>query len=131
MREVVVELTSFWCFLTIASEIEGLPEVVRTLCEYWRTPSGGSARPARTIDHEMFWTDMTTCRVDWLREGESSPPVMLNTERCGKEILSIYRHILYGELRPKEFDPTTVSRVDSKRALQNIDHGHGSCTVTQ
>jgi hypothetical protein len=33
---------------------------------------------------------------------------MFDPQRCGQEILKIYRHILYGEPRPEEFDPKTI-----------------------
>jgi len=38
------------------------------------------------------------------RRGRQLTSIMFDSKRCGKEVLNIYRYILYGELRPKDFD---------------------------
>jgi len=86
---------------TIASEVGGLPEVIHTA----RT---GELVPVHRPDilAQAIITVMDEYNVyrQLAAYGRQLTSVMFNPERCGNEILGIYRHILYGELRPNKFD---------------------------
>ena len=87
---------------TIASEIGGLPEVVHTANTGELVPVH---RPDLLAQSIMNVLDRYDVYRQLAARGRELTSVMFDPERCGKEILSIYRHILYGELRPEEFDP--------------------------
>jgi glycosyltransferase involved in cell wall biosynthesis len=88
---------------TIASEVGGLPEVVHA-------GKTGELVPARRPDMLAGAILTVVDRHEVYRQlaarGRQLTSVMFDPERCGREILNIYHHILYDESRPNQFDPT-------------------------
>jgi glycosyltransferase involved in cell wall biosynthesis len=86
---------------TIAGDVGGLPEVV----QHGRTGENVPVRRpdllAKSIVHVLDHYEEQQRMAD---RGRRLSAVMFDAERCGNEIVSIYRHILYGEPRPEEFD---------------------------
>lgn len=102
---------------TIASEVGGIPEVVHTA-------KTGELVPVHRPDllAQAIMTVMD--RVDLYRQlaarGKQLTSVMFDPKRCGNEVLSIYRHILYGELRPPDFDSRQfLSSIQTQRVETN------------
>lgn len=86
---------------TIAGEVGGLPEVA----QHGRTGETVPVRRpdllAKSILHVLEHREEHKCRAD---RGRRLCAQMFDAERCGREVVSIYRHILNGEPRPEEFD---------------------------
>jgi glycosyltransferase involved in cell wall biosynthesis len=86
---------------TVAGEVGGLPEVV----QHGRT---GETVPVRRPDllAKSILHVFDHCEEhQWMADrGRRLCAQMFDSERCGREVVSIYRHILDGELRPEEFD---------------------------
>jgi glycosyltransferase involved in cell wall biosynthesis len=87
---------------TVASAVGGLPEVVHAGQTGEIVPVHRPDMLAKAIfdviDHYDYYCSLAM-------RGKALTSVMFDPKRCTKEILSIYRHILYGEPRPGEFDP--------------------------
>jgi glycosyltransferase involved in cell wall biosynthesis len=92
---------------TIAGEVGGLPEVVHT----GRT---GNVVPIRRPDLlAKAVLDVLDNYDEYKRManlGRELVSVMFDAERCADEVSSIYRHILFGEARPLEFEPQHFTR---------------------
>ena len=92
---------------TIAGEVGGLPKWCST---------GARERPylsgVLTRRQNLFCAFSTTARQHQCMadRGRRLCAQMFDAERCGREVVSVYRHILDGEPRPEEFD--SVSFVD-------------------
>jgi glycosyltransferase involved in cell wall biosynthesis len=86
---------------TIAGQVGGLPEVV----QHERTGKTVAVRRpdllARSILDALNHSDE---HKSMAQRGRQLAAVMFDPERCAKEILSIYGHILQGRPRPEEFD---------------------------
>jgi len=87
---------------TIAGEVGGLPEVVHPGQTGGMVPIRRPELLAKALldvlDHYSEYK-----RMAYL--GRELASAMFNAERCTNEVLSIYRHILFGETRPPEFKP--------------------------
>lgn len=87
---------------TIAGAVGGLPEVVHP----GRT---GKLVPIRRPDLlAKAVLDVLDNHDEYKRmadRGRELVSVMFDAERCANEVSSIYRHILFGETRPPEFQP--------------------------
>jgi glycosyltransferase involved in cell wall biosynthesis len=99
---------------TIAGDVGGLPEVVQAGVTGELVP----IRQPKVLAHAiMDVIDRRQKHQQLAARGGRLASVMFNSERCGTEIFRIYRHILCGEPRPKEFD--------SKGFLSSTpDHGN-------
>lgn len=86
---------------TIASEVGGLPEVVHRADTGELVPA---RRPDLLAEAIMNVMDSYDRSRQMARRGRQLTSIMFDSKRCGKEVLNIYRYILYGELRPKDFD---------------------------
>jgi glycosyltransferase involved in cell wall biosynthesis len=86
---------------TIAGEVGGLPEVVQRARTGETVPVRRPDLLAKSILDVFDHYEEYKCMAD---RGRRLAAVMFDPERCGKEILSVYRHILLGEPRPEEFD---------------------------
>jgi glycosyltransferase involved in cell wall biosynthesis len=87
---------------TIAGEVGGLPEVVHRGLTGEVVPVRCPQILARTIlnvrEKQAHYKGMA-------ESGRELVSVMFDPVRCAREILAIYRHILYGATRPDEFSP--------------------------
>ncbi len=92
---------------TIAGEVGGLPEVVHTALTGELVPI---RRPEVLAYAIMNVIDRREVYKQLADRGRQLVSVMFDPRRCGEEILQIYRHILYGEPRPEEFDPRAFLR---------------------
>ena len=92
---------------TIAGEVGGLPEVV----QHGRTGETVPVRRpdllAKSILRVLDHCEEHQCMAD---RGRRLCAQMFDAERCGREVVSVYRHILDGEPQSEEFD--SVSFVD-------------------
>jgi glycosyltransferase involved in cell wall biosynthesis len=86
---------------TIAGEVGGLPEVVQHARTGETVPVRRPELLAKSILHVF---DCYEEHKRMAHRGQRLAAVMFDADRCGKEIVSIYNHILHGEPRPKEFD---------------------------
>ncbi len=87
---------------TIAGRIGGLPEVVHPGVTGEvvpiRRPDALAYAIMRIMDNNELYRRLAN-------RGKALVSVMFNQRRCAAEIHGIYRHILYGDPRPEEFDP--------------------------
>lgn len=86
---------------TIAGDVGGLPEVVQPgrtgeLIPV-RSPKVLATAILNVLDHHEEFRQMA-------RRGRELAQVMFDPARCSKEVLSIYRHLLYKESRPAAFN---------------------------
>ena len=87
---------------TIAGEVGGLPEVVHPgktgKLVPIRRPDLLARAVLEVLDNYAEYKRMAD-------RGRELVSVMFDAERCANEVSSIYRHILFGEARPPEFQP--------------------------
>jgi glycosyltransferase involved in cell wall biosynthesis len=104
---------------TIAGNVGGLPEVV----QHGRT---GDLVPIRNpellakavlnvFDHYDEFQKMA-------RQGMQLANVMFDPERCSNEVLSIYRHLLFNELRPLTFNAKEFLNSSQAQDLSSSAH---------
>jgi glycosyltransferase involved in cell wall biosynthesis len=86
---------------TIAGEVGGLTEVVQPARTGETVPVRRPDLLAKSIVDVFDRYEQYQRTAD---RGRRLTAVMFDAERCGKEILSVYRHILLSEPRPEEFD---------------------------
>jgi glycosyltransferase involved in cell wall biosynthesis len=86
---------------TIAGHIGGLPEVVQPGITGIIVPVRDPERLAEAVLHVL--DHQVECRF-MARQGRKLAAAMFDPERCNQEVLSIYRHLLLSEPRPKNFD---------------------------
>jgi glycosyltransferase involved in cell wall biosynthesis len=87
---------------TIASTVGGLTEVVHNGKTGTLVPVHRSDLLAQEVMNVMDRPDQYR---QYARRGGALVSEMFDSKRCGKEILDIYRHILYHDPRPDEFTP--------------------------
>lgn len=87
---------------TIAGDVGGLPEVVQPGKTGKLVPIRRPDLLAKAVLDVLDNYDSYKHMADLGRELVS---VMFNAERCASEVACIYRHILFGERRPPEFQP--------------------------
>jgi len=87
---------------TIAGEVGGLPEIVQSGRTGKLVPIRHPDLLAKSVLDVLDNYDKYKRMADLGRELVS---VMFNAQRCANEVSAIYRHILFGEARPPEFQP--------------------------
>ena len=92
---------------TIAGEVGGLPEVVQPGRTGKLVPIRRPDLLAKAVLDVLDNDDQHKRMADLGRELVS---VMFDAERCANEVSSIYRHILFGEARPPEFQSQHFTR---------------------
>jgi glycosyltransferase involved in cell wall biosynthesis len=87
---------------TIAGEVGGLPEVVQEAVTGRLVPT---RNPQLLAEAVLDVLDRTDEYKRMAQRGRQLVSAMFDPERCSHEVLSIYRHVLLNEPRPKSFDP--------------------------
>jgi glycosyltransferase involved in cell wall biosynthesis len=95
----------------IAGDVGGLPEVIQPGRTGELVPIRNPERLAEAVldalDHGDKFRRMA-------QQGTQLVKVMFDPARCGDEVLSIYRHLLFGEPRPEAFDSEQFLRPQSQ-----------------
>jgi glycosyltransferase involved in cell wall biosynthesis len=103
---------------TIAGEVGGLPEVVHDAVTGKLVPARNPRLLAQAIldvlDHVGEYKLLA-------QRGRLLTSTMFSPERCSKEVLSIYRHILLNQARPESFDPDRFLRMEQQSVTAPIE----------
>lgn len=86
---------------TIASEVGGLPEVIHKEATGQLVPARNPKLLANAILNVLRNPRDYKCMA---QRGRRLVKTMFEPKRCANEIVSIYRHVLFKDARPSEFD---------------------------
>jgi glycosyltransferase involved in cell wall biosynthesis len=96
---------------TIAGEVGGLPEVIFPGITGDLVPGRNATAISGSVLRVLHNSNAARSAA---KRGRRLVSEMFDPARCGKEVSSIYRHVLTGDARPWEFDSSQVFRGNNK-----------------